>query len=158
MTERERDRMEGIQEGGGEDATPRPGYEPPSIERIGTMYELTEALAFSTLDISAQLGSASSDVSRKENLVPVDSEEILGKVTELSMHRWSYISDGPSVQHIGPTAQDFYAAFGVGEDDHHIHPIDGYGVALAAIQQLAAEVERLRAEVEELRGVAQPVA
>jgi hypothetical protein len=136
------------------------GYEAPTIEPMGTMHELTEAMAFATLDISAQLGSSSSDVSRKENIAPVDTKDILAKVGELAMHRWNYISDGASIQHIGPTAQDFYAAFAVGEDDHHIHPIDGYGVALAAVQELTAEVDRLRAEVEELRGAraAEPVA
>jgi hypothetical protein len=33
-------------------------------------------------------------------------------------------------------AQDFHAAFGVGEDDKHITTIDADGVALAAIQGL----------------------
>jgi hypothetical protein len=36
-------------------------------------------------------------------------------------------------------AQDFYAAFGVGEDDKHITSIDEDGVALAAIKALHAE-------------------
>jgi hypothetical protein len=40
-------------------------------------------------------------------------------------------------------AQDFAALFGVGADDRHIHPLDGQGVALAAIQGLGAEVARL---------------
>ncbi|MCC7022737.1 MAG: hypothetical protein IT338_07915, partial [Thermomicrobiales bacterium] len=42
--------------------------------------------------------------------------------------------------------QDFAALFGVGADDRHIHPLDGQGVALAAIQGLAEELARLRAE------------
>jgi hypothetical protein len=41
-------------------------------------------------------------------------------------------------------AQDFYAAFGVGEDDKHITSIDEDGVALAAIKALHAENTRLR--------------
>jgi hypothetical protein len=40
-------------------------------------------------------------------------------------------------------AQDFYAAFGVGEDDKHITSIDEDGVALAAIKALHAENARL---------------
>jgi hypothetical protein len=139
-----------------EDDHRREAYEPPTIAPMGTMHELTEAMSFAERDISGQLGPSSSDVSRKENIEPVDPDELLAKVRELAMHRWNYISDGPSVHHIGPTAQDFYAAFEVGEDDHHIHPIDGYGVALAAVQALAAEVERLRDEVEELRGARSP--
>jgi hypothetical protein len=37
---------------------------------------------------------------------------------------------------MGPMAQDFRAAFGVGEDDRHISTVDAEGVALAAIQGL----------------------
>jgi hypothetical protein len=33
-------------------------------------------------------------------------------------------------------AQDFYAAFGVGESDRHINTVDADGVALTAIQGL----------------------
>jgi hypothetical protein len=43
-------------------------------------------------------------------------------------------------------AQDFYAAFGVGEDDKHITSIDEDGVALAAIKALHARVSFLDAE------------
>jgi hypothetical protein len=44
-------------------------------------------------------------------------------------------------------AQDFYAAFKVGEDDKHITSIDEDGVALAAIKALHAENARLRREL-----------
>jgi len=43
------------------------------------------------------------------------------------------------VRHVGPMAQDFYVAFGVGADDKHITSIDEDGVALAAIKALHAE-------------------
>ena len=48
-------------------------------------------------------------------------------------------------------AQDFYAAFGVGEDDKHITSIDEDGVALAAIKALHAENARLRTELAHYR-------
>ena len=38
--------------------------------------------------------------------------------------------------HLGPTAQDFYGAFGLGDDDKSIATIDLDGVSLAAIQGL----------------------
>ena len=54
------------------------------------------------------------------------------------------------LEHIGPMAQDFHAAFGVGADDKHIATVDADGVALAAIQGLNQKVEgevtALRAE------------
>jgi hypothetical protein len=48
-------------------------------------------------------------------------------------------------------AQDFYAAFHVGEDDRHITSIDEDGVALAAIKALRAENIASRAENAALR-------
>lgn len=62
------------------------------------------------------------------------------------MATWNYSADDPSIRHIGPMAQDFAAVFGVGADDRHIHPIDGQGVALAAVQGLVLDLERLRDE------------
>jgi regulator of replication initiation timing len=48
-------------------------------------------------------------------------------------------------------AQDFYAAFHVGEDDRHITSIDEDGVALASIKALAIQNHALHAENRELR-------
>ena len=47
----------------------------------------------------------------------------------------------PPRRHLGPMAQDFYAAFNVGPDDKHIATVDEGGVALAAIQGLDEKVE-----------------
>jgi hypothetical protein len=48
-------------------------------------------------------------------------------------------------------AQDFYAAFGVGEDDKHITSLDEDGVALAAIKALHAENARLLVRQEKMQ-------
>jgi hypothetical protein len=50
--------------------------------------------------------------------------------------RWRYLNEDVDKRHIGPMAQDFWAAFGLGDDDKHIGTIDESGVALAAIQGL----------------------
>jgi hypothetical protein len=63
---------------------------------------------------------------------------------------WQYKSER-GVRHIGPMAQDFYAAFGVGTDDRHITSIDEEGVALAAIKALHAKNAGLHAENATLR-------
>jgi hypothetical protein len=47
-------------------------------------------------------------------------------------------------------AQDFYAAFGLGEDDRHIATVDEEGIALAAIKALHADV---RARDRQLAGL-----
>jgi hypothetical protein len=45
------------------------------------------------------------------------------------------------VRHYGPTAQDFHAAFGLGDTDLGIGQQDADGVALAAIHGLNARLE-----------------
>jgi hypothetical protein len=90
--------------------------------------------------------AAISDRAVKTNFGSVDPADMLARVRALPISTWNYRSDDPAIRHIGPMAQDFSAAFGVGADDRHISPIDGQGVALAAIQGLSAEVERLREE------------
>jgi hypothetical protein len=59
---------------------------------------------------------------------------------------------------MGPMAQDFYAAFGLGEDDRHIATVDADGVALAGVQALyrllreqEAQIQQLKSEIEKLK-------
>ena len=92
----------------------------------------------------------------KENFTPLDGKTVLAKVVTLPVTEWNYKTDQVGVQHIGPMAQDFHAAFQLdGADDKHISVVDEGGVALAAIQGLNQKVESenstLRAENEELR-------
>jgi hypothetical protein len=83
----------------------------------------------------------SSDAGAKENMVPVEGQQVLDRLAALPVSTWNYAAEDPSVRHIGPTAQDFYAAFGYGGDETAISTIDGDGVALAAIQGLYALVQ-----------------
>jgi hypothetical protein len=87
-----------------------------------------------------------SDRAVKANFGSVDPADMLGRVRALPISTWNYSSDDSAIRHIGPMAQDFAASFGVGADDRHIHPIDGQGVALAAIQGLADLIGELREE------------
>jgi flagellar capping protein FliD len=66
---------------------------------------------------------------------------MLEKVAVLPLSTWNYKSQDASIRHIGPMAQDFKAAFGVGETDTGITTVDADGVALAAIQGLNEKVE-----------------
>jgi hypothetical protein len=77
-----------------------------------------------------------SDHNAKERFEGVDPVSVLKHLTTVPIETWNYKSQDPSIRHIGPMAQDFYAAFAVGEDDKHIGTIDADGVALAAIQGL----------------------
>lgn len=99
-----------------------------------------------------------SDRNRKTGFASVDPESILARLIRMPVMTWSY-RDEERVRHLGPTAQDFRAAFGLGEDDRTISTVDAGGVALAAIQglhrQLERERDRLRAENTSLRADAE---
>jgi hypothetical protein len=89
---------------------------------------------------------------------------ILEKLSTLPIQTWSYKWDDPRTRHIGPMAQDFSKAFGVG-DHHGIHLTDALGVAYASIQALYGmareraaairslhrEIRLLQAEIKRLR-------
>jgi len=94
--------------------------------------------------------SSVSDRNLKENLEPVDPRDILHRVAALPIQTWNLKTQDPAIRHIGPMAQDFGAAFSVGEDDKHISTVDADGVALAAIQGLNAEVEEKDARIKAL--------
>jgi hypothetical protein len=76
----------------------------------------------------------SSDRNLKEGFKRVDAKQILQKVEELPIAEWNF--KGHELRHIGPTAQDFHATFGLGSSETMIDGGDLHGVALAAIQGL----------------------
>jgi len=87
-----------------------------------------------------------SDRTTKADIEPVDSRAVLAKMAELRISTWRKIGDTST--HLGPMAQDFSAAFGLGEDDKHIAPGDLAGVSLAAVQGLHAQMEEQRQTIE----------
>lgn len=94
-----------------------------------------------------------SDRRKKENFRAIDNEDILRKVAALPLTNWNYKSQPASQRHIGPMAQDFYAAFqldGVGNDTT-INTGDIDGVNMAAIQALEKRTAQLQQENDELR-------
>ncbi len=105
--------------------------------------------------------SSVSDRNLKENVRSIDSEGLLEKLSQIPISEWNYTSQNESVRHIGPMAQDFRAAFGLGSDDKHISTIDADGIALAAIQALHAktkEIDVLRTQIAELKAQMQSLA
>ncbi len=89
-----------------------------------------------------------SDRNSKEDFAAINPREVLEKVSELPITRWNYRAD-ETQQHIGPMAQDFYAAFNVGPDDKHITTVDEGGVALAAIQGLNQKLQADNAQLKQ---------
>lgn len=81
-----------------------------------------------------------SDRAVKRDFRAIDGSDVLRRIEQLPIYDYQYKAQSEGIRHIGPTAQDFSAAFGVGEDDRHISSVDADGVALAAIQGLAHEL------------------
>jgi len=107
----------------------------------------------SGVEVAAGGGSWSSisDRAKKENFESVDPVSVLEKVAALPVSTWNYKTQDPSIRHIGPTAQDFRAAFGLGENDITINTVDADGAALAAIQGLHILLQQQQAALAEQR-------
>ena len=96
----------------------------------------------------AQAWIAASDRAGKENLVSVDSKDVLAKVATLPISTWNWKSQDSAIRHMGPMAQDFRGAFGLGETEKGISTVDADGVALAAIQGLNQVVQEKDAQLQ----------
>ncbi|CAG0937571.1 hypothetical protein TFLX_06512 [Thermoflexales bacterium] len=101
-----------------------------------TLYTAMTATVGATLPPGSGSWSSLSDRNAKANFAAVDEINVLKRLAALPIQTWSYKAQAPTIQHIGPMAQDFYAAFHVGEDNAHISTVDADGVAFAAIKGL----------------------
>jgi hypothetical protein len=97
------------------------------------------------------IGSAPSDRNLKENIATIDGKEVRTRLAGIPVSSWNYTSQGPSIRHIGPMAQDFKAAFNVGESDRFINMVDSGGVALASIQGLYTILQEKDKEIRSLK-------
>jgi trimeric autotransporter adhesin len=101
-----------------------------AIDGIGT------PIAGVSVAAGAGTWSSLSDRAAKQDLVSVDSQQVLAKLAAMPVYTWRYRSESSGALHMGPTAQDFHTAFGLGNSDKTITTVDADGVALAAIQGL----------------------
>jgi hypothetical protein len=91
-----------------------------------------------------------SDRNAKANIEAVDPQAVLEAVSRMPVSTWSYREEPAETRHMGPMAQDFKSAFGLGDSDRYYYSVDGHGVALAAIQGLNALVREQQARIEAL--------
>jgi len=145
--------------------TPGGGTNSFNVRAVGGVYLATAVGTFGVpmagmyLSAGGSGWNAYSDPATKMNFRTVNSLELLERLANIPISSWSYKSQDASIRHIGPMAQDFNNAFGVGEadksgDKKYINSIDADGVALAAIQGLyqlnqeqAAEIQSLKAQL-----------
>jgi hypothetical protein len=123
------------------------------VRASGGVHVYSNEAATSGVVLNAGSGTwaSLSDRNAKTGIVPLDDAAILAKVAALPIDGWQYKSE-KGVRHVGPMAQDFYAAFHTGSDDRHITSIDEDGVALAAVKALNAKLDRENRKLHDQNG------
>jgi trimeric autotransporter adhesin len=109
------------------------------LSTIGNLYAKGNIYALAVLNTS--------DRNVKSFIQSINPQAILAKVAAMPISRWVYNADEKKSWHLGPMAQDFRAAFGLGQDDKTIATVDAGGVALAAIQGLHTLVKTKDAKI-----------
>lgn len=94
-------------------------------------------------------GSLTENSSRalKTDIEPIDDREVLAKLVALPVFKWRYKTDQTKQARVGPMAEDFQEAFGIG-DGKRIALGSVSGVSLAAIRGLNQRFEEAKAEMQ----------
>ena len=113
---------------------------------------LESAIWAEASDMRADDYNLNSNVHSKEHIETISTKSTLDALRGLKVTKWKFKhrsleEDG---LHIGPTSQDFYAAFGLGTDETAMSVGSAIGVLIASIQELAAENDRLKARIDAL--------
>ena len=95
--------------------------------------------------------SCTSSRATKGGVEAVDGEDVLTRLGRVPMSTWSYLAEAGGVRHIGPMAEDFFDAFGLGTGNTAIGVQDLASVSLAAAKALDARTQALSAENQALR-------
>ena len=90
-----------------------------------------------------------SDRNLKENIEAADNQAVLEQILNTPIYYWNYIADPQDTTHIGPMAQDLYAATRLGSSTT-IAPLDVNGALIASVQALHAEIEAKNGQLNDL--------
>lgn len=101
--------------------------------------------------MSAASFNTTSSKTLKDIHSSIDPKSILSEVVSLPIAEWSFKDDPAGTLHLGPMAEDFHAAFEVGDSERYIGLMDAAGVALAAIQGMNQVVNEQQVVIEELK-------
>jgi len=99
--------------------------------------------------ITATAFNPPSSRATKTDIVPVDERAVLAAVAQLPVFKWRYKSDETKTSQIGPMAEDFRDAFGIG-DGTHVSLVAANGLSFAAIKGLNAVVDENNRRLEAL--------
>ena len=108
-------------------------------ERIRAEQERTSRKQARNSTIGSIIGIGAMLLSDENMKVSKRSVSLLDKLKKVRVEKWKYV--GEDEDHIGPYAQEFNDAFGVGQDDNsQISVIDALGVTLGAVKELSEQV------------------
>jgi hypothetical protein len=129
------------------------GVDSFTVRAAGGATFYSDAAMTTGVELPAGAGAwaALSDRNAKENFRDEDAEAVLAKLAAIPMQSWNYKTQDDSIRHMGPVAQDFFEAFGLGGSEKRISTVDADGVALAAIKALEERTRELREENADLR-------
>ncbi|ANS62325.1 hypothetical protein SLINC_0101 [Streptomyces lincolnensis] len=80
----------------------------------------------------------------------VNGFTVLETLAALTVSTWRYSWEPERLRHLGPMAQDWHAAFGLGDTDTKIDLVDANSIAIVAIQALHRQVNDRQQEVAQL--------
>lgn len=83
----------------------------------------------------------------KKDFEPVVKEDVLARLQQMPVSTWNFEQGQDGIRHMGPVAEDFYAAFGLGESERSVMVQDMAGVSLAGVQALADRSDAIDARV-----------
>src|SRR5262249_47313347 len=96
---------------------------------------------------------------RRAEYAPADGAAVLQKLAALPLCEYSMEKPRNNARYLGPTAEDFAAAFHLGADNKTINTANAPGVALAASQGLNHKLEAaLKARDKELAALKRALA
>ncbi len=110
------------------------------IGKTGSGVQEFQVFSGGNVSIAGTLSQGSSRTN-KENIHPIDHQQILDKVSQLPIREWNYVHDQDHIRHIGPMAEDVHHLFEVGQGPKSLSSIDTAGIALATIQGLNEKLE-----------------
>lgn len=103
------------------------------------------------LTVSVPSWTCASSRTLKHAYEDVDGEDVLRRLAAMPVTTWEMNGDSTRTRHMGPVAEDFYDAFGLGIGRTAIGLGDIDGVAVAGVKALGVRTDALRAETEMLR-------
>lgn len=125
------------------------------VQFISSVNEIGQILTQCFISPGGSGWNCVSDRNVKHAVKAVSPKGVLARLMSVPVSTWAF--NGNERRQMGPMAQDFFRAFGLGDSDRSINSVDAQGVAFAAIQGLHQIVKEKDAEIAKL-AAAQSVA